>query len=175
MDETIAYSVSYPYSKTRMFNVLVSANAWWMDRASFHRLVAAFSCDCTIPEACSYAEITVKQYKYFAEKHPEFNDYKNALGVAIMIKARMTIIKNLDKDTRLAFKFLERTIPEEFGTAEQKRKARIKLEAQIGTELNADPRFATLREKYEKELRALILDGNPSLTMKEHLHSSPKN
>lgn len=175
MDKTIAYSVPYPFSKTRMFNVIISANAWWMNQASLHRLVAAFSCDCTIPEACSYAEISVKQYKYFVEKHPEFNDYKNSLGVAIMIKARMTIIKNLDKDTRLAFKFLERMIPEEFGTAEQKRKARLKLEAQIGTELNADPRFAALREKYEKELVELILDGNPSLTMKEYIHSKPKN
>jgi len=51
-----------------------SANAWWMNKKKVRKILMAFGANFTLPEACSYAKITQKQYKYFAWKHP--NIYK---------------------------------------------------------------------------------------------------
>ena len=73
------------------FSVLNSANAWWIDRVKVDDLIKAYKIDCTDEEACSDAGISIDQYKYFKEKHPNFSTVKQACKQIPFLKARRTI------------------------------------------------------------------------------------
>lgn len=97
-----------------MLAVKNSANAWWLDKSKVTRLIQVFRLDGTIPEACFFANITLRQYKYFAEHHPVIKDVREQCKLALELTARKTIIKNLH-NPKIARWYLEMVLPEEFG------------------------------------------------------------
>lgn len=93
-----------------------SANAWWMDQTRLQLLYSAFGVEATIREACAYAHITVKQYKYFRSLHPEIDDVRAGFETWNMLRARKTVLSAIEGGNyKMAMKYLEMARPEEFG------------------------------------------------------------
>lgn len=92
------------------FNVVKSANAWWMDRRKVENLIIAFKSGQTVKGARYYAGISEGQWKYFLEIHPEFSTIKQGLEEVQMFKAMNTINENL-QDPKTARWFLDRRHP----------------------------------------------------------------
>jgi len=106
--------------RDRAFGILRvenSANAWYRDRGKLIRLINAFKYDATIKEACFSAGISLDQYKYFIEKHPEFSPIVEALRQMPILRARKTIVGRLETDPKIAMWYLERKRREEFDTS----------------------------------------------------------
>jgi hypothetical protein len=124
-----------------------SANAWWLDQLKVQKLIAAFCIGSTIPEACSYAQITVRQYKYFVKEHPEFSEARKGYILEPGILAQKTVVKALSHDPKIAWKWLERKYPEEFGRLSRRRKQQsleqpFKTQQQEWDEMSSDERRA---------------------------------
>ena len=124
MDKKVAYTIEGPNG--HKMDVLHSANAWWIDKDKLHLLMAAFRLDATIPLACAHAGITVKQYKYFVSKHPEFSEIREVCQAEPLMTARRVLIRGMaDPENRnrawLAFKYLEKKLPREFGPASRRK------------------------------------------------------
>jgi len=100
------------------FSVRKTANAWWSEKDKILKLFEAMKLDCNLEEACFYAGITERQYKYFREVHPEFCPLKRILKSYPCLKARMTIVQSLD-DPKYAFPYLERKRKSEFSLRQE--------------------------------------------------------
>lgn len=91
-----------------------SANAWFLERAKVELLIAACKFDASVEECCAYAGISIDQYKYFMEKHPDFSTVKALCNKLPDLKARKTIVDDLD-DPETAKWYLPRKRKGEFG------------------------------------------------------------
>jgi hypothetical protein len=80
------------------------------------KLDIAFSMGCTDEEACLFANISKSALYEYQKKKPEFLEQKELSKFKPILKARMTVVDNLDKDPNFAFKFLERKKRDEFGS-----------------------------------------------------------
>jgi hypothetical protein len=117
--EKIAYEIKYG-PDFPPFLVKNSANAWWLERHKIENLINAFKYDYPVKSACTLANITERQYKYFIELHPEFRDVKEYCESMLVIRAQKTLIDNLWRP-EIALKWLEKKKPEDWG----KRKSMI--------------------------------------------------
>lgn len=87
---------------------------WWEDSEKFIKLEQAFSIGCTDKEACSYAEITEHQlYYYQNEINTDFAVRKAELKEKPILKAKQTVVKNLDNPEHAKW-YLERKNKAEF-------------------------------------------------------------
>lgn len=184
----IAYTISL---RGKDLKVLYSANAWWMDRTKIPMLIAAFGINATILEACAYAEITLKQYKYFTSLHPEFNEIKELYKAKLTLAARKAIADGIEhevgnKKVKLAQWYLSKKLPDEFGkpsvkrakllTAEQ-RQRELEMESKIpgkNIPYPEDEKIFTeareaLKKNWERRMRGLPPAQNllPKLPPKE--------
>ena len=121
------------------FQVLKSANAWWMDRLKVERLIAAYKFDAIDTEARAYAGISEEQLRYFKEKHPEFYQVKEACKELVFLKARQTVVKALDEPDNAKW-FLERKRKKEFSAR---------------TEVTGADGGSILTESYEQRLKRM--------------------
>ena len=98
----VAYTLTgLPFGIT--LDIRTSANAWWMDQTKVYKLFAAFGIRATIVEACSYADITLRQYKYFASIYPEVNEIRKGSYLAANLQAKKNIMKALqDGDLKIS-------------------------------------------------------------------------
>lgn len=78
------------------------------------KLEQAFAIDCTVEEACSYAEISRQSFYEHIKRNPEFTDRIEDLRQRPVLKARQTIVKSLDNPQH-AFEYLKRKRKKEFG------------------------------------------------------------
>ncbi len=87
------------------------------------KLEQAFAYDCTVLEACSYANISKDTFYRYLKKHPEFSDRIEQLREMPVLQARQTVVTALKNDSDLALKYLERKKRKEFATrTEQEQK-----------------------------------------------------
>lgn len=99
-----------------------SANAWWMDQTKLQLLYSAFGVEATIREACAYAHITIKQYKYFRSLHPEIDEVRSGFEAWNTLRVRKTILSAIETGSyKMAMKYLEVFRPEEFGRPSRKK------------------------------------------------------
>lgn len=119
--ETQSPKIAYIYKDEKLGSLEIkkSANAWWMKSMQITDLMVAFAGGSTIKEACVFADISLDQYKYFVEKHPEFRTMKDRIEINISVKARMTIVNNLH-NPKVARWWLSKKLPEEFGRISRK-------------------------------------------------------
>lgn len=110
----IAYTIPLPFGE--VLQVKTTSNAWWMDPQKIHSLIAAFRIGLTIDYACLLSGITTKQYKYFIQLHPNFTQARRGYNMEPDLRARITVAKALEKDVKIAKWWLERKLPEEFGS-----------------------------------------------------------
>lgn len=109
----IAYTM--PSISGIALEVRSSANAWWMEEEKMQMLYAAFTFACPVREACAYAGITERQYKYFRSLHPEIDYVREGLEARVTLRARKTVIDAVSTNPKIAMWYLERKLPEEFG------------------------------------------------------------
>lgn len=86
-----------------------------LDNLKVKKLEEAFALGSTIAEACYYADISKQTYYNWTEQKPELLDRFEQLQQAPILKARRTLVNALESDPRLAFKYLERKLKDEFG------------------------------------------------------------
>lgn len=79
------------------------------------KLEQAFAIDASVEEACSYADIGRNTFYEYLKKNPEFQDRINELREKPILKARQTIVKNLDS-ADVAKWYIERKKRTEFAT-----------------------------------------------------------
>lgn len=120
------------------FSVKKSANAWYLNRGKVERLIEAFKYGVTIELACVSIGISVDQYKYFKELHPEFSTIMEACRQLPKLRAVKTIVDALGTDVATARWYAERKMPEEFGRIDPKEIARVEMAERI----------ARIRERY---------------------------
>lgn len=84
------------------FHIKNSANAWWLDRIKVEKLLDAYKFECTDIQARVYAGISLGQFNYFKDQHPEFSDVKQHLLQVLSLKARATFGKWVENGDREA-------------------------------------------------------------------------
>ena len=78
-------------------------------------LKMAYSVDSTDKEACALAGISEKTLYNYQKKNPNFLQQKQGWKTEPILKAREQLVKAIESDGRLAFKYLDRKLPQEFG------------------------------------------------------------
>lgn len=83
------------------------------------KLEEAFAIGASDGEACFYADISKVTLYSYQEKHPEFLNRKEALKERPVLLARQTVVKGLESNPDLAFKYLERKRKAEFASRQE--------------------------------------------------------
>lgn len=78
-----------------------------------NKLEQAFALDCTVEEACLYADISRQTYYNKIKEKPELFDRFEELRQRPFLKARQTLIKNLDQPEHAKW-YMERKKKNEF-------------------------------------------------------------
>lgn len=84
-----------------------------MTQEEIDRLEYAFSCGCPVTEACLFAKVNRATFYNYCNRNKGFMDRMNELRDKPVLKARLTISKNLD-DPKVAQWLLERKLKKEF-------------------------------------------------------------
>ena len=123
------------------------------------KLEDAFSISATDKEACFYAGISPTTLYSYQEKNPEFTERKEALKNKPNLKARQTIVQQLD-DVRVAEWWLEKKRPDEFGYR-QRLEHTGKLQTEDITQFGPidQDKCRQLAVEYEIKLRELIVSN----------------
>jgi len=79
------------------------------------KLEAAFSLGCTDEEACIEADISTSALYRYEEENPEFRQRKKLLKSKLITKARKSVAKGIEENPKLAWDYLKRKKPGEFG------------------------------------------------------------
>ena len=159
----VAYTIPLPFGET--LDVLFSANAWWMDQTTLNKLILILKMDCSLVQACAFAGITLRQYKYFASLHPKFKDAVRGYQLLPAMQAQMRIVKAIHEgDLKTCWWYLARRLPDEFGPLSRRNKTlkrqQIKEAAEKQKEqawVFMDPEVKKLTEEYEKRLQEIIV------------------
>ena len=85
-----------------------------VDDSVLQKLQTAFSLGCSDEEASSFAEIAVSTLYNYQKKNPDFLEWKQQLKEKPILKARNTVVKNLD-DPKIALEYLKAKKKDEFG------------------------------------------------------------
>ena len=78
------------------------------------KLKNAFLMDCSIGEACLYAEITYYAYNTHVKAHPEFAKEVSLWRNNPYLRARSSIMRGIESDPKLALAYMERKKRDEF-------------------------------------------------------------
>ena len=78
------------------------------------KLEEAFAWGCTDIEACLWANIATPTLYLYQEKHPEFIERKEALKENPVLLARKSVVRQLQRDGKLAMDYLSRKKKDEF-------------------------------------------------------------
>lgn len=83
------------------------------------KLEEAFALDCSIAEACYYADITEATYYNWKKKKPKIFERLEALRNRPVLIARKTVVDALKTDSDIALKYLERKRKKEFSLRQE--------------------------------------------------------
>ena len=86
-----------------------------MTNVTIGKLEEAFALGCSDSEACFYADINPDTLYDYCKKNPQFSERKALLKMKPILKAKKTILDNLE-DAKVAQWYLERKCKEEFNT-----------------------------------------------------------
>lgn len=85
------------------------------------KLEHVFSLGGNVTEACLYSGISRETYYKYLKKNPKFSDRVEVLSSHVSLRAKNRIYTAISNDTALAWKYLERKFPEEYGAQLSKR------------------------------------------------------
>ena len=78
------------------------------------KLEEAFALGCTDVEACLFADVKSRTLYDYLKAHPDFSQRKAELKKTPVLLARTMVVKDIQTDSALALKFLERRQKSEF-------------------------------------------------------------
>lgn len=108
----VAYEINDPvFGK---FEVLKSANAWWMDMIKVRALITAFKSGTIISGALIQANISQAQWVHFNKIHPEFSQIKVACeeyAEGGMVNQSLNSVREGISNPHVALKVLEKFHP----------------------------------------------------------------
>ena len=87
---------------------------WKMTPETIGKLEAAFAIDCSIVEACAFADINTDTYYQWIKINPELSDRFQRLQKRPILRAKDTVFKGLIGNPELALKYLKSRLPKEF-------------------------------------------------------------
>lgn len=90
-----------------------------INQETVRKLEMTASLDCTISEMCFYADISRDTYYRWMKENKELSDRLTALRNRPILKARQEVINGLEGNPEFALKYLERKLPDEFGTKQK--------------------------------------------------------
>lgn len=127
LDRPIAYTIEpHPFFMGDLefgepLAIKHSANAWWMDRVKVYALLIAFRYGANIKTACVFAGISIEQWKYFNETHPDFFHIKARISAIMEIKAGFAINKAIESKHFPTIRWwLTRQTPARWGSAKER-------------------------------------------------------
>ena len=85
-----------------------------LDVGIINKLKEAFAYDCTVEEACFYAEINKTTYYAWLKENPDLSNEFERLRQKPILLARQTVINKMKDDGKLALAYLERKRKNEF-------------------------------------------------------------
>jgi hypothetical protein len=88
---------------------------WKMTPDRIKKLEEAFAMDCTVLEACYYADISTPTYYEWLKAHPELSSKFERLRERPVFLARKTVVQGVTEDKDFAFKYLQKKRKLEFG------------------------------------------------------------
>src|ERR1700679_345216 len=112
LDRPIAYTIApHPFFmgdlEGEAFAVKQSANAWWMERVKVYALLLAFRYGANVKNACIFAGISIEQWKYFNEMHPDFYTLKERISAVMVIRAGFVINNAIEQgNAKIALRWL---------------------------------------------------------------------
>ncbi|MBT9144612.1 MAG: hypothetical protein DDT42_00454 [candidate division WS2 bacterium] len=83
-------------------------------------------------EAAFFGGISIRAYYDYLKKHSTISARKEALKNQPILKARQELVRGLSGNPELAFKYLERKLPDEFGLKGQVKVEEVKVEVVYG-------------------------------------------
>lgn len=83
--------------------------------ATISKLEEAFLWGCNDAEACLFAGISMAAFYRYIDMNPDFKEKRDLLKENPALKARKTVLDNLQSDARLAFDYLCKKKKDEFG------------------------------------------------------------
>lgn len=154
----IAYTIPLSYGWN--LDIKQSANAWWMDKDKVYKMINAFKYLATVPEACQEANISIRQYKYFAQTHPEIKEVREKFTLIPSMEAKVTIINAIKSgDLKAAKWWLLKKSPEEFySSLAKKDKTYRDLQQQIRDiqQRERGPEINVAVKEFEEKMRLIL-------------------
>ena len=170
MNNEIAYELSYSPQKPPL-QVRFSANAWWMDRLKIARLIAGLEIGKSLPDSCKYAGVSLRQYKYFLDHHPDFNLLRNYVNNQVFRAIERSVINRAMYDPRFAFRYLERTDPGLYKT----RYATVPFCLKCQKEIKPSDLTTPYKKAYEKLTQPPATRKDPLKKFKVKDKKAPEN
>src|SRR3990167_10549237 len=99
-------------------------------KETVNKLEQAFAIDCSVEEACSYAEISRQAFYDWIKKNPVFADRIADLRERPVLAARQRAVKGINETYGNAMDYLKQKRRDEFGD-EQKHDVEITLKLNI--------------------------------------------
>lgn len=125
-----------------------------MDEMTVNKLEEAFSYGASDEQACFYAGISKQTLYSYQDKYPEFVDRKFALKENTKYQAKLNVSKKVQAgDVSTSQWYLERR-DDDF-----KPKSKTETEVSGVLKIEDDPKVNEVREKYEQELKNLLIKG----------------
>lgn len=118
-----------------------------MTALTVKKLEEAFALGCSDLEACLYADISKQTLYSYQQDHDEFIDRKELLKQRPVLEARKSVVHHLKNDGKLAMKYLERKLSNEFS-----------LRAQVEIDPKKEERD-TLKNMSDEELEDMLADS----------------
>jgi len=146
-------------TKRQQINKKISESMSKMTPDCINKLKEAFAIDASIEEACYYADISIQTYYNWKEKNPELFESITRLREKPVLKARQTIVTNLDKVASAQW-YIERKRPDEFST-----KTKVEHSGMISDDSALSEKEEEIASKYEQEIDETIKN---SVTKKTH-------
>lgn len=116
-----------------------------------NKMEEASAIDATVSEICYYCDISETTYYRWMVENPDIKERLDQLRQKPILKARQEIVKGLDNDKHFSFQYLKSKLPDEF------LEGKTKVEIEDKTANLDDPDKLAIKEKYEKEMRELLI------------------
>ncbi len=84
------------------------------EKSVLQKLEAVWVIGGTDKEACLYADISVSALMQYQNKRQKYLQRKDLLKQTSILRARQTVVSELDKNAEFALKYLERKLSKEF-------------------------------------------------------------
>ena len=122
------------------------------------KLQIAFACRANNYEAAAFAGITYLQLTRYLYEHKDFQEERRRLRNLAPLKAKMTIVKGIEKDPYLALRYLQNIKPTEFTPDANKHedsanKGDININFKVIEVMNNIPEFKETKPKKLRKYR----------------------